>query len=266
MKKLLGEIIYAYYSFALKTRRPFEYIHILSHMRAGSSLFTHLLVLNPDICGYGETHVPYDNRQALTRVAGKVMYMLRRFPLPGAERFILDKSLHNHLLKKENVQLLADGKSHVIFLVREPAGALSSLTGYLGLSKKEAIDYYTSRLQMLESYAVDLSKKKRCSAFTYDQLIDNTRECFSLLEKQLNLQTPLSENYQLLRTTGKKGIGDASSNIFQGRIIRNRKKATLPDLSTGELNFVWNAYNRCLATLQETCSMPSATERPVHPA
>lgn len=230
-------------------------------MRSGSSLFTHLLISNPEICGYGETHVPYDDQNALKRVAGKVLYMLRYFPLPGKERFILDKALHNHLLEMENLHLLYGERSHVIFLIREPAGAIASLTGYMQLSREEAVEYYTSRLHRLGSYVTELSQRKACSAFTYDQVVHETKEVFSLLEKQLSLKTPLSEEYNLVRTTGKRGIGDASSNIFQGTIIRNKPKKREVNLSERESQLAWEAYHRCFSLLRENCSMP-ATSKP----
>ncbi len=255
-KKFLKGVVCSYYSLALKTRKPYEHIHILSHMRSGSTLLTHLLISNPDVCGYGETHVAYDNQRALTMVTTKILYMLRLFPLPGNERFILDKTLHNHLLKQENIRFLSGEQSHVIFLIREPIGVVASLTGYLEFSNEAAINYYTSRLQAIELYVNELSKQKPCSAFTYDQIINNTKGTFSLLEKQLDLKTPLSENYQLVRTTGQKGIGDASSNIYRGTILRNRQKTDLPNLSDEELKYVWKAYNSCLRTLQEKCLMP----------
>ena len=253
VKEHLKKIIYTYYSLVLKTREPYEYIHILSHMRSGSSLFTHLLISNPEVCGYGETHVPYDNPLALTTMASKVLYMLRRFPLPGSERFILDKTLHNHLLEQKHIPLLFKKQSHIIFLIREPIGAISSLTGYMKMSREEAVNYYTSRLEMLRSYTTELSSHKVCSAFTYDQIVNNTQESFYLLEKQLKLQNTLSENYQLVRTTG---IGDASSNIYQGTIVRNKEKREPPNLSDEELYRAWSAYNRCLHEFEERCLMP----------
>jgi LPS sulfotransferase NodH len=37
----------------------YEFVHILSHMRSGSTLLAHLLASHPEIIGYGETHIRY---------------------------------------------------------------------------------------------------------------------------------------------------------------------------------------------------------------
>jgi hypothetical protein len=37
-----------------------EKLLLLGHMRCGSSLLTHILVDNPEIAGYGETHTRYN--------------------------------------------------------------------------------------------------------------------------------------------------------------------------------------------------------------
>lgn len=252
IEQLAKKLICGYYSSIMRFREQYEFIHILSHMRSGSSLLTHLLISNPDICGYGETHITYSTPQDFQVLIGKVLYMLRRFPGPGRERYILDKVLHNWLLTPENVELLCNGKCHVIFLLREPHGTLASLMKSLKYSEPRAVNYYLNRLATLEKYARELTRHNSCVVLTYEQILCQTDRTFEQLERFLDLQQPLSETYQILHTTGKRGVGDSSQNIFSGSIVRNRKLEHL-QVSDESFNAAWEAFRRCHIALTQCC-------------
>jgi len=49
--------------------QPYRILLILSHMRSGSSLLTHLLNSNPEIIGYGETHIQYASEQDFKKLS-----------------------------------------------------------------------------------------------------------------------------------------------------------------------------------------------------
>jgi len=245
--------LYGYYSSARRAGRPYEFVYILSHMRSGSSLLTHLLVSNPDICGFGEAHIRYSTPRSFNTLIGKVLFTLRRTPGSVSERYVLDKVLHNYLLTYENVNLLCDEKSRVIFLLREPAATLPSIMKFLNYSEQQALDYYISRLAMLEKNARELSRHKHCVMLTHDQLLYSTDKIFGMLERFLALQQPLSETYQVLRTTGRGGTGDPSKNIRAGFIVREQTKPKAAQISPESLNSAWQAFEHCRATLAQYC-------------
>lgn len=206
--------------------QPYKYIFILSHMRSGSSLLVHLLRTNLDICAYGEAHLSYHSSKDLNRLLCKAKHHLQdcRF----AEKYIADKLLHNyHTIEPE---LFLKHDCFFIFLLREPQQSLSSMLGLKSHESRQheeqALAYYTSyyveRLGALEKQVEIIPQpEQRCIFITHEQLIGQTNSVFDLLQTTLSLQHSFSEQYQISPVTGKEGIGDPSSRIKQGKILRN---------------------------------------------
>ena len=90
-------------------------------MRSGSSLFSHILNSNPQIIGYGETHINYDSVANFKDLQFKVYWQLKDVSM--THRYILDKILHNHKITDSTI--LKTSYLSNIFLIREPLGTIT---------------------------------------------------------------------------------------------------------------------------------------------
>ncbi|MGB3515861.1 MAG: sulfotransferase [Elainellaceae cyanobacterium] len=256
---LTAKLFRAYYKANLVVRRKsYEYLWILGHMRSGSSMFTHILNTNPEISGYGETHVFYWNQQDLTHLMCDVKYALKQLDM--SDRFIMDKILHDMHIKDES--LLNHPRISIIFLLRDPAETLSSMvklwgeTGDDGVqlySVEDYTQYYCDRLRSIQRYAEIMEHPKRAFFLTHAQLIHQTEAIFRALEQHLALKFPLSEQYEKTPVTGQRKVGDWSGNLESGTIIRNPKK-TLYNLDPHLLERANQAFQDCCQTLSQRCT------------
>ena len=55
-------------------KNPYRILFILGHMRAASSLLSHILTSNSEIIGYGETHTQYYREQDLKKLILKLIF------------------------------------------------------------------------------------------------------------------------------------------------------------------------------------------------
>lgn len=250
---------------------PQEYIFVLGHMRSGSSLLTHLLAENAEICGYGETHLAYETPDDLRRLACKVYRRLRRMRMP--ERFVLDKILHDRL--SIDPSILAAESCRFVFLIRRPTPSIASMLRaypdwFSGATRPpevviaKAADYYVRRLDRLADYAARIGCRRRMLLLTHDTLIDGTAAALSTLQEFLELRNPLRAEYRLLRTTGQRGAGDFSKNIRAGRIVRRPAEAA-PDLPEDLLARLDDAYRTARQRLTSLCRVvdESSDDTPV---
>ena len=255
-RKRLNKLVFRAYALSEGSRQH-DFVFIFSHMRSGSSLLTHLLATHPEVCGYGETHLTYSRPSDFDALIGKVMLMRRRFPGTLRERYVLDKVLHNFYLGRANLSLLRQRHAHVVFLTREPRGAIASMMQTFGYTETRALDHYLTRLKAISDAALALTDQaspaagERPVAMTYRQLLEQTEPSFRLLERSLGLSEPLHEEYRVLPTTGTAKIGDTSENIRSGAIIRAER--TPPRLSAATLTRAEEAYRQCQSVLTQTC-------------
>jgi hypothetical protein len=249
-------LAYQYFSLRLKTRNePHRFILMLSHMRSGSSLLTHILNTNPEISGYGENHADYHNPMDLNRLIFRTAWELKNFDL--SEKYVLDKILHDELVISE--ELLASEKMCFIFLLRRPQETLKSIVKIFSNSKwnlDQAVDYYVSRLASLEKYAQGIDNPERCLFLSHEQLMHQTDQTFEVLQNFLAVGHPFTEEYEILPTTGKKFIGDSSKNIQKGRIVRGQH--TFQDseivIPPDRLDHALQAFYDCSNTLEKCCT------------
>ena len=97
-------------------------IFLLSHMRANTSLFGHLIGSHPEVEGYYEMHIDYYSWKSLWRQ--KLRHFSGHRAKPGA-RFMFDKVLHEgHHVAPE---ILRRETSRTIFMLREPGQSVKSL-------------------------------------------------------------------------------------------------------------------------------------------
>ena len=236
--------------FSARFRRdPYQYLFVLSHMRSGSSLFSHILNSNPEIIGYGETHINYDSVTNFKDLQFKVYWQLKDISM--THRYILDKILHNHKITDSTI--LKTSNLSTIFLIREPVGTISSILGIKPhWSEQKAVDYYCQRLQCLVNYAQIIDNASHCLMITYEQLLNSSDSVFRQLQQFLKTKQGFSANYQVLRTTGMRGIGDSSENIKAGRIIKPKKPNHF-SLSETAIAQTKAVFARCKQELEQQC-------------
>ena len=218
--------------------RPCKYLFLVGHMRSGSSLLTHILDTNPEITSYGETHLRYQRKEDVNRLVNDVFPTLRRIRLT---RYVMDKVVQeNHLCS----EVFQREDCYFIFLVRDPDASIRSMVrafpswkGKEHLDRNAAIEkaiaHYNARLRSVNTNLEEVGQSGHCVFLRHADLIDHTTKSFQAIENMLELATPLSEDYELSRTTGEPGKGDPSENIRKGRIDReiNHDDAPIaPDL------------------------------------
>lgn len=233
-------------------QKSYQVLFILSHMRSGSSLLTHLLNSNPEIIGYGETHLKYTCEADFKKLIYRVYWKIRDYRMNHL--YILDKVLHDHIL---DTNILKSNQLKAIFLLREPQRTLSSiLTIKPHWSEEKTVNYYIERLGQLVQYATIINDNQKSLLITYDQVIKQTNQVFEALHKTLSTHQGFSENYQVLQTTGTKGVGDSSPNIKTGKIMRQSQPLAY-EISSDCIRKADVEFERCLETLSQLCTVIS---------
>lgn len=235
---------------ALTARNNF--LFILGHMRSGSSLLCHLLCNSPDIIGFGEAHNSYRRRTDLAKLLAAVLHHTGENPMKY--RYVLDKVVgQQHIMKPA---VLTDRRTRYVFLVREPLRSIASIVAMRRMYHDEtpqqlitfATNYYALRLTQLEELARTIDNPERCLLVTHQQLLNATPSVFEALEEFLDLSAPLREEYEILPTTGKPGMGDPTPSILRGTIDRSlpRKHVDLPPRLQARM---LECYSSCIAQL-----------------
>ncbi|MBE7384217.1 MAG: sulfotransferase family protein [Leptolyngbya sp. SIO1E4] len=247
------------YKIALR-KRPYRVLWILSHMRSGSSLLTHILNANPEIIGYGETHIGYQSAQDFKQLMCKVYWQAQEYRNLGdlqklalQEKYILDKLLHDNKLLDPS--LLLSENIHIIFLVREPNRSLVSIRDLKPhWSEEETLAYYCNRLKTLVTYAHKMGDHKKALLIRHDQLIENSPLVFESLQKFLETDTGFSEKYQILKMTGSKHVGDHRGKIMAGQIIRTQRELK-QTISQPAIDEAQSVYQDCCKQLSQLSSV-----------
>ncbi|MDD5241519.1 MAG: hypothetical protein PHG47_07345 [Sulfuricella sp.] len=196
-------------------------IFLLSHMRAFTSLAGHILGSHPQINGYYEMHISYEDTSALDR---QLDVFLEGDALKENSRYLFDKLLHNdYLLKPEQ---LGPANIKILISLMEPEHTIKSIVDLfaqkeiedLYASPFEAANYYIARIQTL----ADFSRTAKHPYYYFDaELFQRApKMLLSRLSDWLELDSPLSERYQIFSHTGKARKGDSSERIHSGRIDR----------------------------------------------
>ena len=249
-----------YYQFRIQTvsepcriflrSKPYKILFILSHMRSGSSLLTHILNSNSEIIGYGETHLNYASEANFKDLIFKVYWKMRDYKMQ--HKYVLDKILHTKKITDQD--LLTSNNIRAIFLIREPIRSLNSMLIIKPhWNEKKVLDYYVKRLAMLENYVKIINNKNYSLFITHKQLLQQTDLVFQKLKTFLDTNEEFSEQYEILRTTGRSGIGDSSKNIKAGRIVRESVKLD-NRISQESIIKATLLFNQCSETLSKYCT------------
>lgn len=252
IKALPRNTVYSYYLWLLSQKNPkLKTIFIISHMRSGSTLLSHILNSHPKIYGIGETGLSYRSEADLDLMKCRVSWYFRKIYIP--EDYVFDKLLHNRLLINQN--LLNNENISCIFLVRSPEDTLISLSKLFPQRNLDKLyQYYMERLAMMENDLKTIKNPANILIITYDQIINQSHQAFDSFQKFFQTQEPFSETYNLTRWTGKKYIGDSSENIKAGRILRKKEKEESLQFSPELLQNAWKAYHKW-TELQSTAQL-----------
>ena len=236
-----------------------KHIFLFSHMRSRSSVLSHILGSNQEICGYRELHISYRDRFALYEMRALLAEELN-CELEG--KFLFDKALHNKHHFSDDVFAAASPK--VIFLLRSAESTLRSiinmgeLTGDAGYKNpKMAVYYYCSRLEELTSYA-----KRLNGNYFYidsDSLVDEPEPLLQNLSTWLGLKQPLAKSYSTFDHTGKAGHGDPSVNIKSG-VLKKTKGHPNVKIPQDLLKQAEDAYHRCRSAITDDPLPVKATQ------
>lgn len=193
-------------------------------MRAFTSLAGHVLGSHPQINGYYEMHISYEGASALDR---QLEVFLESDVLKENSRYLFDKLLHNDYVFKPEQLGLADVK--ILISLLEPEHTIKSIVNLfaqkeiddLYASPVEAANYYMARVQAL----ADFSRTAGQPYYYFDaELFQRAPErLLAKLSDWLELDSPLSERYQIFSHTGKARKGDSSERIRSGVIDRTPK-------------------------------------------
>ena len=225
---------------------------VYGHMRSGSSLLVHILNTNEEIIGYGETHFRYSEPRDFAVNAFDILRTFSRFRL--RERYVLDKVLVRRL--GPSPELLLSRSTKLILLARRPEDALPSILN-LGLSKQstpgKALSNYAERLDDIVAVASALPPS-RWTFVRYEDLVDSPQNTLQRLSGFLDLSRPLSREYDLMWSTGRRHIGDPSPVIETGRIVDvpSRYDRVVPESVIGEGR---KRFDACVATLERLSGM-----------
>ncbi|MEM9484946.1 MAG: sulfotransferase family protein [Cyanobacteria bacterium P01_F01_bin.116] len=238
--------------------KPYRFLLLLSHMRSGSSLLTHLLTTNPEVIGYGETHINYTDANDFRQLLKKVYWQAQDFRTLGDmqnlrmhHRYVMDKVLHNKKFLDHG--FLQSEQVYAIFLLREPERSLASIADLKPhWNQQDAIEYYTERMAMLVEYARLINNPQHTLVVTYEQLLKDTPKALKTLQRFLQTQAPFSEEYKVLKTTGMRGVGDPKGKIKAGKIVRSQRQLTQsfpPELVAQAKQ----SHTDCQTALMELC-------------
>ncbi|NEQ54701.1 MAG: sulfotransferase family protein [Leptolyngbya sp. SIO3F4] len=242
--------------------KPYRFLLLLSHMRSGSSLLTHLLTTNPEVIGYGETHINYNDANDFKVLLKKVYWQAQDFRTLGDARnlrmqhqYVMDKVLHNK--KFLDHEFLTSEQVYAIFLLREPERSLASIADLKPhWNQHDAIEYYAERMAMLVEYARLINTQRRTLVLTYEQMLDDTPKVLGTLQQFLHTQAPFTEEYKVLKTTGMRGVGDPKGNIKAGKIVRSQRQLSL-NFSPEILSTAKTAYQTTYEQLCRLCTQVS---------
>lgn len=264
-----NDLIQTYYNFRINTIedpykirlriKPYRILFIISHMRSGSSLLTHILNSNSEILGYGETHIQYSSESDFKKLMTRLYWYGQEFRnlnhlknLKMNHKYVLDKVLHNNKFLDE--EFLISENIYSIFLIREPQRTLNSIMELKPhWSQEKTLNYYCERLSKLENYAEKINNKERSLLITHDQLLNHTNSVFKSLKNFLVTEEGFSEEYQILKTTGMRDVGDHKGSIKAGHIVRTPRKLE-NKIAQDLVEKARESFNHCSTTLSQYCS------------
>ncbi|REE81994.1 sulfotransferase family protein [Lutibacter oceani] len=224
-----------------------KYLFVVSHMRSRSSVLSHILGNNPEVCGYKELHLSYKGRMSLINMQ---IELVKDLKCSLKNKYLLDKILNNFTISDE---VLFKKQPKILFLLREPEETIKSI---MNMGYKTGVDWYKDPLKVTEYYCKRLHNMEQLSYRLDDEylfveskyLVENSDATLKKISNWLNLEVPLKKTYATFKDTGVIGFGDPLENIKSG-ILKPTK--SYPNISVPEhlLSKANESYIKCKATL-----------------
>lgn len=230
-------------------------IFLLSHMRANTSLFGHLLGSHPQIEGYYEMHIGYYSWKSLWRQ--KFKHFATHSP-KTASRFMFDKVLHNGHYVEPSLLLRPDSRS--IMMLRAPEQSIKSLMVLFAeqaprqpeATAEGATRYYIDRLHKLVEIAHVIGP--RYFYLDAECLITSTEATLSALSAWLDLESPIPTEYKTFSNTGKGQSGDPSNRLKSGKVSRSGSDYSNVLISQALMTEAQTVYEQSRAALIAGCA------------
>ncbi|MBT9539370.1 hypothetical protein [Thiobacillus sp.] len=229
---------------------PYARIFLLSHMRAYTSLAGHILGSHPQINGYYEMHLSYEDDAALGR---QLAAFQQGDVLKANSRYLFDKLLHNDYVL--NPGRLGSADIKLLVALAEPAHTIRSIVHLfaqkpdpdLYASPEQAARYYVERVQALAEFCRTAGRDYHY--FDAELLQGAPERLLPRLSGWLELDSPLSERYEVFSQTGKVRRGDTSARMRSGRIDRSRMDYSHIAIPEAALRAAREAYRECRAQI-----------------
>lgn len=251
IKNSARSILNKYCKLRLKFRKkPYKIILILAHTRSGSTLMQHILLSNPHIAGYGESHKSYDKLEDFENLICNTLWRLRKLKM--TETYLVDKIVHHRSFRVSD-QVIRSERVFTILFIRNPQDSILSMSQNCKDELQNSSEYYIEMLYRLEQYARMIPNKNHGFFLTYEQLLNQTTLALSKLQQFLKLEVPLDEKYDLFPTTGKSIYGDWSAIIKSGTIMRRRRKNSM-EIPSKLIAPALAAYHHCCETIPKYCT------------
>ena len=224
-----------------------KYLFMVSHMRSRSSVLSHILGSNPEICGYKELHISYKGKLSLINMQIELKKDLK---CRLRNNYLFDKILHNWPIAD---QILNKVQPKIIFLLREPEETIKSIINMgikTGIDRykvpEEATKHYCKRLQKMEQLSNRVSKGNLFIESI--DLVKNTEATLNKITEWLNLKVPLNSTYSTFNDTGVLGYGDPLENIKSG-VLKATKSYPSIVVPKYLLQNAEDSYKKCKTTL-----------------
>jgi len=225
-------------------------IFLLSHMRANTSLFGHLMGSHPQVQGYYEMHIGYHSWKSLWRQ--KLLHFADHTAKPGA-RWMFDKVLHDgHAVA---LPLLQRPRSRTVIMLRAPAQSIKSLAVLYQQTSPQlpeaqpagAARYYIDRLDTLAR--TGQAMQQRYFYMDAEALISDTAGTLQALGSWLDLDGPIPTEYQTFSNTGRGHAGDTSSRLKSGKVSRSGNDYSSIEVPAALMQEAEQAYAQRRASL-----------------
>ncbi|TVT49022.1 MAG: sulfotransferase [Denitromonas halophila] len=221
-------------------------VFLLSHMRANTTLFGHILGSSPDVEGYYEMHISYYSWKSLWRQ--KMLHFSDHSAKPSS-RILFDKILHDghHITPA----MLTRNDTRALLMIREPEQSIKSIVTLYRKTSPDlpeatiqgAATYYIDRLETLAAIATTIPGK-----YFYldaEALVSASDDTLAAITQWLGLSQPLTTEYELFERSAKGNSGDNSDALRSGAIQVKKSNYADIELPPELLNRASETYARC---------------------
>lgn len=224
-----------------------KYLFVVSHMRSRSSVLSHILGNNSEVCGYKELHMSYIGQLSLINMQ---IELAKDLKCKLRNRYLFDKILNNFTISDE---ILNKAQPKILFLLREPEDTIKSI---MNMGFKTGINWYKDPVKVTEYYCKRLHNMQQLSYRAGEgnlfieskDLVENPNDTLKNITIWLKLIEPLKTTYSTFKDTGMMGFGDPLENIKSGVL---QPTSSYPDIHVPEhlLRKAKEAYDACKVTL-----------------